>query len=70
MAGFKASGKQYKDAIVGDIEMLNEDPRYAKQVQVYNTPEYDKYNLDYETLTETLINTKRLLDSDIIDIDL
>ena len=70
LAGFKASGKQYKDAIVGDIELLNEDPRYAKQVQVYNTPEYDKYNLDYETLTETLINTKKLLDSDIIDIDL
>ena len=70
LAGFKASGKQYKDAIVGDIELLNEDPRYAKQVQVYNTPEYDKYNLDYETLTETLINTKKLLDSDIIDINL
>tara|TARA_R100001086_G_scaffold249835_2_gene191219 strand:+ start:1721 stop:3676 length:1956 start_codon:yes stop_codon:yes gene_type:complete len=70
LAGFKASGKQYKDAIVGDIELLNEDPRYAKQVQVFNTPEYDKYNLDYETLTETLINTKKLLDSDIIDIDL
>ena len=70
LAGFKASGKEYKNQIVGDIELLNADPRYAKQTQIFNTPEYDKYNLDYETLTETLINTKKLLDSDIINIDL
>lgn len=70
LAGFKASGKEYKNQIVGDIELLNADPRYAKQTQIFNTPEYDKYKLDYETLTETLINTKKLLDSDIIDIDL
>lgn len=68
--GFKASGKQYKDQIVSDIELLNADPRYAKQVQVYNSPEYQRYSLDYDTLTETLINTKKLLDSDIINIDL
>ena len=68
--GFKASGKQYKDQIVSDIELLNADPRYAKQIQVYNSPEYQRYSLDYETLTETLINTKKLLDSDIINIDL
>ena len=68
--GFKASGKQYKDQIVSDIELLNADPRYAKQAQVFNTPEYQKYSLDYETLTETLIKTKKLLDSDIINIDL
>lgn len=68
--GFRASGKQYKDQIVTDIELLNADPRYAKQAQVYNSPEYQRYSLDYETLTETLINTKKLLDSDIIDIDL
>jgi len=68
--GFKASGKQYKDQIVSDIELLNADPRYTKQVQVYNSPEYQRYSLDYETLTETLINTKKLLDSDIINIDL
>lgn len=70
LAGFKSSGKEYKNKIVADIEMLNADPRYSKQVQVFNTPEYDKYNLDYETLTETLINAEKLLDSDIIDIDL
>ena len=68
--GFKSSGKQYKDQIVTDIELLNADPRYTKQVQVYNSPEYQRYSLDYETLTETLINTKKLLDIDIIDIDL
>ena len=68
--GFKASGKQYKDQIVSDIELLNADPRYTKQVQVYNSPEYQRYSLDYDTLTETLINTKKLLDSDIINIDL
>ena len=70
LAGFKASGKETQSQLLGDIELLKEDPRYSKQTAIYSTPDYQRYSLDYETLTETLINAKNLLSSDVFEIDL
>ena len=70
LAGFRASGKETQSQLQGDIELLKEDPRYSKQTAIYSTPEYQRYSLDYDTLTETLINAKNLLSSDVFVIDL
>ena len=70
LAGFKASGKETQSQLQGDIELLKEDPRYSKQTAIYSTPDYQRYSLDYDTLTETLINAKNLLSSDVFEIDL
>lgn len=70
LAGFKASGKETQSQLLGDIELLKEDPRYSKQTAIYSTPDYQRYSLDYESLTEALINAKNLLSSDVFEIDL
>jgi len=70
LAGFKESGKAYQVSIRSNLAMVKADPRYRAQAEPYYDPKFDKYNLDYDALTEAIINTKRLLDTDIIDIDL